>query len=87
LFRAEESNRREGREILAASTPDLEEEAMKKKATVKLALNRETLRDLVSSRTSAPNDSCVQSCFINSCGNPCEPPLPSLKAVDVLGAQ
>jgi len=56
---------------------------MKKKTTkVKLALNRETLRDLVSSRTSAPNDSCVQSCFINSCGNTCEPPLPSLKAAE-----
>jgi len=51
-----------------------------KKKTVKLNLNRETLRDLVASRTSDPNDSCVQSCFINSCGNTCEPPLPSLKA-------
>jgi hypothetical protein len=52
---------------------------MKKKATPKLALNRETLRDLVASRTSEPNDSCVQSCYLVSCGANCEPPLPSLQ--------
>ena len=57
---------------------------MKKKA-VKLNLNRETLRDLVSSQAvrNEPNDSCVQSCYFNSCGAGCEPPLPSLKAAAV----
>ena len=50
-----------------------------KKKNPKLTLNRETLRDLVASRTSGPNDSCVQSCYINTCGADCEPPLPSLQ--------
>lgn len=68
------------------STLDLEEESMKKKATVKLALNRETLRDLVSSRSTAvndPGDSCAKSCYFNSCGNTCEPPLTSLQGTAV----
>ena len=54
-----------------------------KKTKVKLTLNRETLRDLVASRTSDPNDSCVQSCFLVSCGDTCEPPLPSLQGTAV----
>jgi len=54
---------------------------MKKKANVKLNLNRETLRDLVSSQAvrNDPNDSCVQSCYFVSCGDTCQPPLPSLQ--------
>jgi hypothetical protein len=57
-----------------------------KKKTVKLALNRETLRDLVSSQAIAPNDqfdSCAQSCYFNSCGATCQPPLPSLQKTAV----
>jgi hypothetical protein len=50
-----------------------------KKNRLKLALNRETLRDLMTSRTVAGDDSCVESCYLNSCGYTCEPPLPSLQ--------
>jgi hypothetical protein len=53
-----------------------------KKKTVKLNLHRETLRDLVSSQAAVrndPNDSCAQSCYFNSCGDGCQPPLPSLQ--------
>jgi hypothetical protein len=56
---------------------------MKKKATPKLALNRETLLDLAASRTGSPDDSCVQSCYLVSCGATCEPPLPSLQGTAV----
>jgi hypothetical protein len=41
------------------------------KKRVKLTLNRETLRHLVESRTSSPNDSCIQSCYLVSCGGGC----------------
>ena len=50
-----------------------------KKNRLKLALNRETLRDLMTSRMSNGDDSCVQSCYLVSCGYTCEPALPSLQ--------
>jgi hypothetical protein len=47
----------------------------------KLHLNRETLQRLEArgrSRVVAGDDSCVQSCYLNTCGPDCDPPLPSL---------
>jgi hypothetical protein len=44
---------------------------MKRTATPKLTLNRETLRHLAEARTISPNDSCIQSCYLVSCGGGC----------------
>jgi hypothetical protein len=46
----------------------------------KLRLSRETLQRLEErgrSRVIAGDDSCVQSCYLVTCGD-CDPPLPSL---------
>jgi hypothetical protein len=42
-----------------------------KKNRLKLALNRETLRHLVETRSISPNDSCIQSCYLVSCDGGC----------------
>jgi hypothetical protein len=44
---------------------------MKRKATPKLMLNRETLRHLEESRTIQADTSCVDSCYLVSCGGGC----------------
>jgi hypothetical protein len=42
-----------------------------KNRTMKLMLSRETLRHLEESRTTGPDASCVQSCYLVSCGGDC----------------
>lgn len=41
------------------------------KKRLKLSLSRETLRHLVENRSSSPNDSCIQSCYLVSCDGGC----------------
>jgi hypothetical protein len=44
---------------------------MKRKATPKLMLNRETLRHLEESRVISPDRSCIDSCYLVSCDGGC----------------